>query len=66
MPDLKRLARAEKLAVDRKGDGWLVSGGARPHVVNNDATECDCEDFAFRRRGGGCKHIRVVKEESPA
>lgn len=58
--DTARLARACHLDVERVTSGtWVVSGGARPHLVAADASSCDCTDFGVR--GGPCKHILAVR-----
>lgn len=59
MHELGRLARALHLQVDRKGDFWHVSGGVGVHVVNADATSCDCADFVIR--GALCKHRVAIQ-----
>ncbi len=62
MPDLKRLGASRELTAARKDNGWQVSGGKRMHRVSGDATQCDCEDFTFRRTAV-CKHIYAVQRE---
>lgn len=41
------------------GQGFRVSGGARPHLVNAGGTECDCESHRYRP-GVVCRHRRAV------
>lgn len=55
--ELRRLARAIHLDVQRVGDGlYRVSGGEQEHLVDLRATqECDCEDRAYR--GAVCAHL---------
>lgn len=58
--DLTRLARAVHLEPSRIGNGeWLVRGGSRSHVVNADATECDCPDSTYHQ--DECKHRLCVR-----
>ena len=57
--DIDRLARAAHLHVEPRGESWIVTGGAAPHVVREDGTVCDCLD-AIALRGGRCKHRLAV------
>ena len=52
MLDPARVQRALALDVEPIVDGYLVTGGAEPHVVRG--RECDCLDARFHR--GPCKH----------
>lgn len=56
----RRIARAVFLDCARLEDSrWRVTGGALPHVVTADGSECSCSDFLFHR--SDCKHIGRVR-----
>lgn len=59
--DRRRLRRAVHLDCEQLADGtWRVWSGPHEHehLVNANATACNCEDFAFRHIA--CKHIGRV------
>ena len=60
-PNFRRLARAVlQLEAEQLGDGrWSVTGGAGPHVVDADASSCDCPDHGFRHKT--CAHLLRVQ-----
>ena len=60
-PSFRRLARAVlQLEAEQLGDGrWSVTGGAGPHIVDADASSCDCPDHVFRHKA--CAHLLRVR-----
>ena len=59
--DLKRLARAIHLDVERLADHrYRVTGGAEPHIVDlRRARECDCRDAEIQREYA-CQHLMAT------
>ena len=58
--DQYRLRRAMDLRVQRRVNGFLVTGGLEPHFVcnANDALSCDCVDST---NVANCKHVLAVR-----
>ena len=58
--DQYRLRRALDLHIQRKGDGFLVTGGLEPHRVRQEhgALRCDCADSP---KVANCKHILAIR-----
>jgi len=58
MIDLLRLSRALHLTAEPLDtNGWMVSGGARSHLVRDGV--CDCADAVYGR--GECKHLLAIR-----
>jgi helicase len=57
--DQYRLRRALELHIQRKGDGFLVTGGLEPHFVRkeHEALRCDCGDSTKTTK---CKHLLAI------
>ena len=59
--DSARLARAIWLKVQPISGGYLVSGGARTHVLETDGGRVTCHYPDAEQMGDSCKHSLAIR-----